>query len=268
MKTLEFEKRLLEMYFYEIEVYHPLLGSEKIIMRHDDHFDNHQLNIIVQEAFDECIEKYIDKSVLGKGEEACRMEVETIFEEYLPLQLKNHGFKSIKINATCSIRSGALFVDGGVGNSVLKNRYKYKILPPCWKCMRETCDGKCVVPNTRKDTSLPTTCVVKTIPINLNEKETDETNIKTLKTYFNKRNKSFEDKKTAAEATNKIILNNNNIRDFWVEWGTIKEGIHKKDILCFFDTDTDEEKFKNLFINYGFILQKSKYGFWITGVKK
>lgn len=129
-------------------------------------------------------------------------------------------------------------------------------------------DGKCVVPNTRKDTSLPTTRVVKTISINLNEKETDETNIKTLKTYFNKRNKSFEDKKTAAEATNNIILNNNNIRDFWVEWGTIKEGIHKKDILCFFDTDTDEEKFKNLFINYGFILQKSKHGFWITGVKK
>lgn len=106
------------------------------------------------------------------------------------------------------------------------------------------------------------------IPINLNEKETDETNIKTLKTYFNKRNKSFEDKKTAAEATNNIILNNNNIRDFWVEWGTIKEGIHKKDILCFFDTDTDEEKFKNLFINYGFILQKSKHGFWIIGVKE
>lgn len=256
------------MYFYEVEVYHPLLGSEKIIVRHNNRFDNHQLNIIVQEAFDECIEKYIDKSVLGKGEEACRMEVETIFEEYLPLQLKNHGFKSIKINATCSIRSGALFVDGGVGNSVLKNRYKYKILPPCWKCMRETCDGKCVVPNTRKDTSLPTTRVVKIIPINLNEKETDETNIKTLKTYFNKRNKSFEDKKTAAEATNNIILNNNNIRDFWVEWGTIKEGIHKKDILCFFDTDTDEEKFKNLFINYGFILQKSKHGFWITGVKE
>lgn len=256
------------MYFYEIEVYHPLLESEKIIMRHADRFDNHQLNVIVQEAFDECIEKYCNKPLLEKGEEACRMEVGTIFEECLPLQLKNYGFNIIKINATCSIRSGALFVDGGVGNSVLKNRYKYKILPPCWKCMREICDGKCVVPNTRKDTSLPTTHVVKTILINLNEKETDETNIKTLKTYFNKRNKSFEDKKTAAEATNNIILNNNNIRDFWVEWGTIKEGIHKKDILCFFDTDTDEEKFKNLFINYGFILQKSKRGFWITGVKE
>ncbi len=260
------------MYFYEIEVYHPLLDSEKIIMEHDDRFDNHQLNIIVQEAFDECIEKYCNKPLLEKGEEACRMEVGTIFEEYLPLHLKNHGFKIIKINETCSILGGGLFVDEEVCNSVLKNRYKDNILPPCRKCMRETYieyDGKCVVPNTRKDTSLPTTRVVKTIPINLNEKETDETNIKTLKTYFNKRNKSFEDKKTAAEATNNIILNNNNIKNFWVEWGTIiKDGIHNKDILCFFDTDTDKEKFKNLFINHGFILEKTKYGFWITGVKK
>lgn len=259
------------MYFYEIEIYHLLLGSEKIVMGHDDRFDNHQLNVIVQEAFDECIEKYCNKPRLEKGEEACRMEVETIFEKCLPLQLKNHGFKSIKINATCFIQSGALFADDAPTNIVLKNRYKDKILPICKKCMRETYfdyDGKCVVPNTRKDTSLPTTRVLATLPINLNEKEIDETNIKTLKTYFNKRNKSFEDKKTAAEATNNIILNNNNIRDFWVEWGTIKEGIHKKDILCFFDTDTDEEKFKNLFINYGFILQKSKHGFWITGVKE
>lgn len=91
------------MYFYKIEVYHPLLGSERIIMRHADRFDNHQLNIIVQEAFDECIEKYCNKPLLERGEEACRMEVETIFEKCLPLQLKNHGFKSIKINATCSI---------------------------------------------------------------------------------------------------------------------------------------------------------------------
>ena len=255
------------MYFYEIEVYYPLWDSEKIIMRHNNRFDNHQLNVIVQEAFDECIETYCDKPLLEDGEEACRIKVGTIFKEYLPLQLKNHGFKIIKIYETCSIMGGRLFDKGGC-NSVLKNRYKDKILPPCWKCMRETCGGKCVVPNTRKDTSLPTTRVVKTIPINLNEKETDETNIKTLKTYFNKRNKSFEDKKTAAEATNNIILNNNNIRDFWVEWGIIKEGIHKKDIFCFFDTDTDEEKFKNLFINYGFILQKSKHGFWITGVKE
>ena len=256
------------MYFYEVEVYHPLLGSEKIILRHNNRFDNHQLNVIVQEAFDECIEKYCDKPLLDKGEEACRMKVETIFEEYLPLQLKNHGFKSIKINATCSILEGGLFVDKGVCNSVLKNRYEDKILPPCRKCIRKEYD-ECIVHNTRKDTNLPTTRVVKTIPINLNEKETDETNIKTLKTYFNKRNKSFEDKKTAAEATDNIILNNNNIKNFWVEWGTIiKEGIHNKDILCFFDTDTDKEKFKNLFINHGFILEKTKSGFWITGVKE
>nr|WP_301868357.1 hypothetical protein [Methanobrevibacter smithii] len=245
-----------------------MLGSEKIILRHNNRFDNHQLNVIVQEAFDECIEKYCDKPLLDKGEEACRMKVETIFEEYLPLQLKNHGFKSIKINATCSILEGGLFVDKGVCNSVLKNRYEDKILPPCRKCIRKEYD-ECIVHNIRKDTNLPTTRVVKTIPINLNEKETDETNIKTLKTYFNKRNKSFEDKKTAAEATDNIILNNNNIKNFWVEWGTmIKEGIHNKDILCFFDTDTDKEKFKNLFINHGFILEKTKYGFWITGVKE
>lgn len=236
-------------------------------MGHDDRFDNHQLNVIVQEAFDECIEKCCNKSLLDKGEEACSMKVETIFEKCLPLQLKNHGFKSIKINATCSIQRGALFADDATTNLILKNRYKDKILPPCRKCMREIYsgyEGKCVVPNKRKDISLPTTRVVKTIPINLNEKEIDETNIKTLKTYFNKRNKSFEDKKTAAEATNHIILNNNNIGNFWVEWGTT----HKKDILCFFDRESDEEKFKNLFINYGFILQKSKHGFWITGVKE
>lgn len=252
------------MYFYEIEVYYPFYKREKIIVGHDAYFDNHQLNVIVQEAFDECIEKYCNKSLLEEGEEACRMEVETIFKEYLPLQLKNHGFKSIEIDETCSLLGGELFVGDRIINRVLKDRYKDMVIPPCKKCIRD----ECIVPNTRKDNSLPTTRVVKTMLINLNEKETDETNIKTLKTYFNKRNKSFEDKKTAAEATNNIILNNNNIRDFWVEWGTIKEGIHKKDILCFFDTDTDEEKFKNLFINYGFILQKSKHGFWIIGVKE
>lgn len=41
------------MYFYEIEVYYPFYESEKIIMGHDAYFDNHQLNVIVQEAFDE-----------------------------------------------------------------------------------------------------------------------------------------------------------------------------------------------------------------------
>lgn len=73
------------MYFYEIEAYYPFDRSRSIMMRHDDCFDNHQLNIIVQEAFDECIKKYCNKPVLEKGEEACRIDVETIFEKYLPL---------------------------------------------------------------------------------------------------------------------------------------------------------------------------------------
>lgn len=84
------------MYFYEIEVYNPFYENEKIIMGHDAYFDNHQLNIIVQEAFDECIEKYIDKSVLDKDEEACRIEVGTIFEKHLPLQLKIMDLRILK----------------------------------------------------------------------------------------------------------------------------------------------------------------------------
>lgn len=43
------------MYVYEIEVYYPFYENDKIVMGHDGCFDNHQLNIIVQEAFDECI---------------------------------------------------------------------------------------------------------------------------------------------------------------------------------------------------------------------
>lgn len=260
------------MDFYEIEVYHPLVGSEKIIMGHDDRFDNHQLNIIVQEAFDECIEKYCNKTILEKGEEACRMEVETIFEEYLPLQLKNHGFKSIKINATCSIQSEALFVDGGVGNSVLKNRYKDKILPPCRKCIRKEYVGyveKCIVPNTRKDTSLPTTRVVKTIPIDLNEEEEnkDDFNISVLKQYFINSNKSVEDSKIA-DAALENILGNNDFEGYWTEWGTKADGIHEGDIICELDGDKDRGKFKKMLKNYGFVLEDNEDGFWITGVKE
>lgn len=258
------------MYFYEIEVYHLLLGSEKIIMHHTDRFDNHQLNIIVQEAFDECIEKYIDKPLLDKGEEACKMDVETIFEEYLPLQLKNHGFKSIKINATCSIRSGTLFADWGAGNPVLKNRYKYKILPPCWKCMREICDGKCVVPNTRKDTSLPTTRVVKTISINLNEEDEnkEDFNINVLKQYFINSNRSVEDAKIA-DAALKNILDDNDFEDYYTERGAKADGIHEEDIICEFNDDRDKEKlFIKLLEDYGFILDDAEDGLWITGVKE
>lgn len=263
------------MYFYEIEVYHPLLGSENIIMRHNDRFDNHQLNIIVQEAFDECIEKYCDKPLLDEGEDACRMDVETIFKEYLPLQLKNHGFKIIKINATCSIREGRLFVDKGVGNSVLKNRYEDKILPPCRKCIRKDYFGyveKCIVPNTRKDNSLPTTRVVKTIPIDLkNEKDEnkDDFNIAVLKQYFINSNRSVEDSKIATNALDNI-LDRNKFEYYYLEYRTKTDSIHERDIFCWFDLGTDRKKFEKLLKNYGFtfIFDDEEDGFWITGVKE
>lgn len=262
------------MYFYEIEVYHPLLGSEKIIMGHDAYFDNHQLNIIVQEAFDECIEKYCNKTLLDEGEEACRMEVGTIFKEYLPLQLKNRGFWGIKIDEICSIMNGELLVGKGARHNVLKNRYKDEVLPPCKKCIRD----ECIVPNTRKDTSLPTTRVVKTIPINLNEKEKDSNdiegdsnndkfNISLLKLYFTNSHKSQTEAIKASEIVDNI-LENNDFKDYWTEWGEIIDGKHKGDIVCGFDLYADKGKGKKLFTEYGFILEDTEDGFWITGVKE
>lgn len=259
------------MYLYEIEVYYPFYENEKIIMEHDAHFDNHQLSIIVQEAFDECIEKYIDRSVLDKGEEACRMEVGTIFEEHLPSQLKNHGFKSIKIAETCSIMGGVLFCDNGVNNPVLKDRYKDEVLPPCGKCIRKEYyryDDNCVVPNTRKDNSLPTTRVVKTIPINLkNEKEEnkDDFNITILKQYFINFKKSIGKIKIAVTALDDFF-NSHDFDDCWID-NDIKVGSeHEGDIFCGFDLYTDNEEFKKLLEDYGFVLENDKDGFWITGV--
>lgn len=191
------------MYFYEIEVNHSLLDNEKIIIRHEECFDNHQLNIIVQEAFDECIEKYCNKPLLEKGEEACRMDVETIFKEYLPLQLKNHGFKSIKIDETCSIMNGELFLDEGAINPVLKKRYLDKALPPCKKCIRD----ECIVPNVRKDNNLPITLIVETKSNDEKDENKDDFNITVLKQYFINSNRSVEDSKIA---TNALII-------YWIE---------------------------------------------------
>lgn len=260
------------MYFYQIEVYYPFYESKKIIMGHDACFDNHQLNIIVQEAFDECIDKYSNKTSLDKGEEACRIEVSTIFEEYLPLQLKNHGFKNIKISETCSILGGTLFVDDGVCNSVLKNRYKGKILPPCKECTRKGYGGyeeMCIVPNTRKYASLPTTRIVRTIPVNLNEEDENkyDFNIIVLKQYFINSNKLVKDSKIA-DAALENILNNNNFKNFHTEWGVNADGIHEGDIIWELDDNNDKRKFKKLLEDYGFILEDAEDGFWITGVKE
>lgn len=253
------------MYFYEIEVYHPLLGSEKIIVRHNDRFDNHQLNVIVQEAFDECIEKYCDKPLLEKGEEACRMEVETIFEEYLPLQLKNHGFKIIKINETCSIRSGVLFVDGGAVNSVLKNRYKDKILPPCRKCIRKEYDGYngCIVPNIVKT---PNRYYIE--PFDEKEENTkDDFNISVLKQYFIYFKNSIEKIEIAIIALDDFF-DSYDFNDCWIDYDIKVGSEHEGDIFCGFDSYTDKGEFKKPLEDYGFVLEDDKDGFWITGVKE
>lgn len=256
------------MYFYRIEVYHSFTEPTYMIMSHKYYFDNHQLNIVVQEAFDECIDKYSNKLSYDKGEEPCRMAVEIIFEEYLPAQLQNHGFTNVKIDGTCSIMDGELFLDDGAINPVLKKRYLDKALPPCKKCIRD----ECIVPNIRKDNSLPITLTVETRGYNLNEKETENNNeddfyIKIIKFYFNNSKKSFEDMKIASDATT-IIFDNNDLNNFWIEYGTSEKEIHEGDILCVFDMESDEKKAKNLLINYGFILQKGKNGFWITGMKE
>lgn len=253
------------MYFYRIEVYHSFGEPTYMIMSHKYYFDNYQLNIIVQEAFDECIEKYSNKTSLDKGEEPCRMAVEIIFEEYLPAQLQNHGFKSIKIDETCSIMNGGLFLDDGVINPVLKNRYKDEVLPPCKKCIRD----ECIVPHVRKDNSLPTTRVVKTISINLNEEDEnkDDFNISVLKQYFINSNMSVEDSKIA-DAALENILNDNDFKNFYTEWGVDTDGIHDGDIFCELDTDRDERKFKKMLEDDGFIFEDAEDGLWITGVKK
>lgn len=97
----------------------------------------------------------------------------------------------------------------------------------------------------------------------------DETNIKTLKTYyFNKKNKSFEDKKDAGIAITDILFYSDDIGDCGVQWGIVREGVHAKDIFCSFERKSDGEKLKNMLTSYGFTLQKSKKGYWITGVKE
>lgn len=258
------------MHFYQIGVYDPFYENDKIIMGHDECFDNHQLNIIVQEAFDECIEKYCNKTLLDEGEEACRMEVGTIFKEYLPLQLKNRGFWSIKIDGTCSIMDGVLFSDDEVTNLILKSRYKDKILPPCKKCERIGNDGECVVPNIRKDTSLPTTRVVKTIPINLKNKEEenkDEFNITVLKQYFINFKKSIGKIKIAVFALDDFF-DNHDFDNVWVDRDVKVGSGHEGDIFCGFDLDTEKGESKKLLEDYGFILEDDEDGFWITGVKE
>jgi len=253
------------MYFYRIEVYHSFGEPTYMIMSHKYYFDNYQLNIIVQEAFDECIEKYSNKTSLDEGEEPCRMAVEIIFEEYLPAQLQNHGFSNIKIDETCSIMNGELFLDDGVINPVLKKRYLDKALPPCKKCIRD----ECIVPHVRKDNSLPTTRVVKTISINLNEEDEnkDDFNISVLKQYFINFKKSIGKIKIAVTALDDFF-NSHDFDDCWIDYDIKIGSEHEGDIFCGFDSYTDKEEFKKPLEDYGFVLEDDEDGFWITGVKE
>ena len=248
------------MYFYRIEVYHSFTEPTYMIMSHKYYFDNHQLNIIVQEAFDECIEKYSNKLSYDKGEEPCRMAVEIIFEEYLPAQLQNHGFTNIKIDGTCSIMDGELFLDDGAINPVLKKRYLDKALPPCKKCIRD----ECIVPNVRKDNNLP---IVETKSNDKKDENKDDFNITVLKQYFINSCRSVEDSKIADTALENI-LNDNDFKNVYTNWGVKADGIHEGDIICSFYLDTDNKRCKKLLEKYGFILEDTDDDFWITGVKE
>lgn len=251
------------MYFYKIEVYYPFDKTNYTIMSHDHYLDNHQLNIIVQQAFDECIEKYTNKTILDEGEEPCRMVVKTIFEKYLSAQLHEYGFNDIKIDETCSIMDGELFTSGGAINNVLKNRYKDKALPPCKKCIKGEYD-ECTVPNIRKDNSLPTPRVVKTIPIDLNE---GDFNVSVAKQYFVNSHKSSDDAKIVYAALENI-LDDNDFDNYYLERGKRVDGIYTGDIVCGLDIYEDKEKCKKLLEDYGFILEDEKLELWITGVKE
>lgn len=251
------------MYFYKIEVYYPFGKTNYTIMSHAHYFDNHQLNIIVQQAFDECIEKYTNKTILDEGEEPCRMVVKTIFEKYLSTQLHEYGFNDIKINETCSIMDGELFTSGGAINNVLQNRYKDKALPPCKKCIKGEYD-ECTVPNIRKDNSLPTPRVVKTIPIDLNE---DDFNVSVVKQYFVNSHKSSDDAKIVYAALENI-LDDNDFDNYYLERGKRVDGIYTGDIVCGLDIYEDKEKCKKLLEDYGFILEDEKLELRITGVKE
>lgn len=231
-----------------------------MIMSHKYYFDNHQLNIIVQEAFDECIEKYSNKLSYDKGEEPCRMAVEIIFEEYLPAQLQNHGFTNIKIDGTCSIMDGELFLNDGAINPVLKKRYLDKALPPCKKCIRD----ECIVPNIRKN---PLRCDIEPFDENEEENNKDDFSINALKQYFINFKKSIGKIEIAVTALDDFF-DSHDFDDCWIDRDVKVGSEHEGDIFWGFDLDTDKEWFKKLLEDYGFVLEDDEDGFWITGVKE
>lgn len=164
---------------------------------------------------------------------------------------------------------GELFTNGGAINNVLQNRYKDKAIPPCRKCIKGEYD-ECTIPNIRKYNNLATTRVVKTIPIDLKneaEENKDDFNITILKQYFINFKKSMGKIKIAVIALDDFF-DSHDFDDYWID-NDIKVGSeHEGDIFCGFDSYTDKEEFKKPLEDYGFVLEDTEDGFWITGVEK
>ena len=154
---------------------------------------------------------------------------------------------------------------GGAGNSVLKNRYKDKILPPCRKCIRKEYDGYngCIVPNIVKTSNR---CYIE--PFDEKEENTkDDFNISVLKQYFIYFKNSIEKIEIAIIALDDFF-DSYDFNDCWIDHDIKVGSEHEGDIFCGFDLDTDMKRGKKLLEKYGVILEDTEDGFWITGVKE
>lgn len=89
---------------------------------------------------------------------------------------------------------------------------------------------------------------------------------KIIKLYSDFPEKSFKTAQRAMEAIDDILYNHG-VGDFWTDF-EVDDLYHEWDIICVFDDKKDRERFKKLFMDYGFDIENAKDGFWITGVKE
>ena len=89
---------------------------------------------------------------------------------------------------------------------------------------------------------------------------------KIIKLYSDFPEKSFKTAQRAMEAIDDILYNHG-VGDFWTDF-EVDDLYHEWDIICVFDDKKDRERFKKLFMDYGFDIENAKDGFWIIGVKK
>lgn len=123
---------------------------------------------------------------------------------------------------------------------------------------------------TIEDISPAASCISKehyTIGIMLKEVKDDNKDdfyVGIIKLYFDVPEKSFKTAQRAMEAIDDILYNHS-VGDFWTDFGA-DDSYHAWDIICDFADKKDREKFKKLFMDYGFDIENAKEGFWITGV--